>query len=491
MASQNEQEEVLGHLTFQPHIHDAEEYLSPSPLAATFDHSNLSPAMATTGMKRSASSSSSFHIPTPSHVTYVHPFGAPYYSTSSSASPTPDWAAMQFAQSYLPSPSHPPSSFPNTPVLGRNTPSPLPTLGELRTLSRSNSAAARAQAMSKLTGGKETPSDEDHNMHASSSRPNLQRADSLGTPTFGLATARTGRTQHGQEPLALNIQELRPRLQRSFTVSSSNMGEERRSAVGRRMMDRLAGRDAVRDQEREDEERKVRRLWEERHSASQENPDSEAEGSVDEDEDDTATLPKFERRSSVKPPQLRPTPVTEGALLVAPDRAISRNTMLSGEEAFEYEAHLRRSLSSRTARGTAGVTAQQVPAPSSQLHRNQAERHDEHIHGLIEHLPEEDPSLHQAPFHTPSRHVQQNSTSTGGTARLDHSPGRDSTPTRDALGSMLFVMGRGSASSSVTGGRIGEANWPMEVEENNGSDWVTPAKDFHRMAQTLGTSESY
>ena len=207
-------------------------------------------------MQRSASSSSSYHIPLSPNMTYAN--GTPQYSNPSSQTGTPDWTAMHHAQSYLP------SLTPVNALSGRSTPSPLPSLGELRTLQRSNSAAARAHAMSRLTGGRNTPSDEEALIQ--SARPNLQRADSLGMPRMlGMPVV------HRQEvpPHASSSDlDVRPRLQRSFTVSSSNMGEERRSAVGRRMVERLGERKAARDKE-EDE---VRRLWEARRAQEPEAP---------------------------------------------------------------------------------------------------------------------------------------------------------------------------------------------------------------------------
>ena len=137
--------------------------------------------------------------------------------------------------------------------------------------------------------------------------------------------------------------------------------------------------------------------------------------------------------------------------------------MRSAEEAFEYEAHLRRSLSSRTARGANGTVepARRTPTPQ---------------------ILEQPTSINLAPYElgevlTPprpafimtSRHTPHSSTSTEGTVRGETSPAS----TRDGLGSMMFVMGGG-------GKQAQEAKFPLEVEENSGSEWETPAKGLHR-----------
>ena len=466
-------------LTVQPSQYDAEEVLSPSPVATTFDQSSLSPSASGTGMQRSASSSSSYHIPSPPHMTYGHPFGMTSQSSSSSPSITPDWSAMQFAQSYLSSLS--PGAIAGSPFVpsnslrvGRNTPSPLPTLVELRTLQRSNSAAARAQAMSKLTGGKETPSDEDHTIHAGSSRPLLQRADSLGASrVFGLITARAAQARPKEEPPVAEMAETRPRLQRSFTVSSSNMGEERRSAVGRRMVKRLAESRAVRD--RDKDEITVRQLWEDRRVVHRE----EVEASEDSlGDDDTATMPLIERSLSTIMSQSNPNQLLRGDLLTAPDRSVSRNTNRSGEEAFEYAEHLRRSLSSRTTRVTVGPASDPDPNVILQLRKD-----DE-----LEQLPDNHslPQLQAATsstrniFATPIKHVPQSFRPNDEAALDNSSPSGHSMMSREALGSMLFTGGPGSPSGLVGVGKHNHSHWLTEAEDNGGSDWGTPAKDTHR-----------
>ncbi len=470
-------------LTIHPIHYDAEEVLSPSPIAGTSNHSALSPPMAT-GMQRSASSSSSYHIPTPPYMIYGQTYGTPYYSNTSSRSGTPDWSSMQLAQTYIPSLS--PAGMPASPfmpttgtsVLGRNTPSPLPTLGELRTLSRSNSAAARARAMEKLTGGKETPSDEDHTIQAFFSRPNLQRADSLGAPrVLDLAMSRATRGQPAEEPSIAEPTESRPRLQRSFTVSSTNMGEERRSAVGRRMVERLAKSKAAKDEVEVQDE--VRQLWEQRRGVPQEFERSEEYGSPAENE--TTMMQLVETPIPSESPRPEERRVIEGKHLAPPDRSASQNTMRSGEEAFEYEAHLRRSLSSRTARGGVGGIVQAVPNPEPPMR-------DQDVEQLHNDRPNPGQPLYLArplspprpAYATPTRHVQQDSTSTNGTARGSTSPSKDSMTSRDALGSVMFIVGRGSGSGPSGGGKEGESNWPIGVEDNNGSDWGTPAKHIHR-----------
>ncbi|ORY31383.1 hypothetical protein BCR39DRAFT_558172 [Naematelia encephala] len=410
----------------------AEEFLSPSPVTQTFNHAGLYPTQGPS-MSRTPSGSSSYHIPTPPHMGS----SSPYYN-SASPSPTPDWASLHLAQSYLPSL----SPIGLGPVLGkgRNTPSPLPSLGDLRDLQRSNSAAARAKAMSKLTGGRNTPSEEDQVIHGIQLRPNLQRSDSLGAPrpVAVLAALPT------PEPA---FAESKPRLQRSFTVSSSNMGEERRSAVGRRMVERLAERRAARDQE----ELEVRKLWQERRAEVD-------DGRSDQDsEEEEHIIPLVNRSSPLEPLKPTFTPPQDMDML-NPDRPISRNTMRSNAEPFEYEAHLRRSLSSRTARGAVGTAPEILPRLAEPMQ----------INATAEHLDPPHPT-----FVTPTRHVPHNSASTDHTIK-DQSPSMDSAISGDALHSMMFVVGSGSNTSVAPR----QGSFPMGVEENGASDWGTPARDM-------------
>ena len=431
--------------TVLPSPYGAEEMLSPSPIAATFDHASL--YASAVDPQRSASGSSSYHIPTPPQMSYNPSIGSPYTPSSGAT----DWAAMQLAQSYL----SPPTS---APMPGRNTPSPLPTLGELRTLQRSNSAAARAHAMSKLTG---SSVDE----QGSSSRPQLQRADSLGTSRFvGMALARRQPAMPVEAPVERPVS--RPRLERSFTVSGSNMGEERRSAVGRRMVERLATRKGSREKE-EDE---VRKLWEEKRvREAQDDVRHQDEGLEDkpvlglqgargrQDESLMPSLPRVEKSSPIEPPPVTEYPYGGGDLLAAPERSMSRGTMRSTQEPFEYESHLRRSLSSRTARD--GVTTRAT------LTSGLAADAVEEVHPA--------PSPPSSKYATPTRPIHRE-TSTEITSHEEQTPG--SVMSRDALGSMMFVMGRESANPV----QRREGSWPMEVEDNSGSDWGTPAKDLHR-----------
>ncbi|KAL1412940.1 hypothetical protein Q8F55_000689 [Vanrija albida] len=336
-----------------------EELLSPSPGSAF---------PVDVSMQRSVSASSSYHIPTPPYA-YGSATASPFYTAQPSpVAPGTDWAAYQLAQSYLPSisPAAPPSSFPAhlaTPTgAGRNTPSPLPSLGDLRNLSRSNSAAARAKAMDKLTGGKSsvtptrstnvgTPlsSEEDVTLGEPGPARSLFRSGTIGVPRmFGLPNDQPATVDDAVVPSApipdTAFDVPRPRLQRSFTVSSSNMGEERRSAVGRRMVERLAER----RQARQKEEAEVRNLWVERRRTR-----GLSTKIVDNTYDwDSNGSPGPEL--ATPPPELpaAPTPPRQlgRELLAVPDRTPSRSTERSDGEAFEYESHLRRSLSSRTAR---------------------------------------------------------------------------------------------------------------------------------------------
>ena len=478
--------DLMLHQKQSPMPADHQEVLSPSPVAQSFDHANMynTPMSATIQMQRSASASSSFHIPTTPHLAYGQNLGTPYLNSSSSSG-TPDWAAMQLAHSYLPSLS---PAVANHQGQGRNTPSPLPTLGELRTLQRSNSAVARAHAMSKLTGGRDTPSDEDHTLHDSMGQAGLHRADSLGAPRLlGMTSARAREAPEPAQEVGATL-EPRPRLQRSFTVSSSNMGEERRSAVGRRMVERLAERNAA----RQNEEEEVRRLWEERRAAAEtqdgahgqneqreeESRDTGITDDVDEESDILPSVPILQRTTPSHPPPPHAEHTTSDDMLSAPDRPTSRGTMRSAEEAFEYEAHLRRSLSSRTARGAVGAIVESVPKVEA---IEPAPLEPEEIHDTPSTYPDFEPLQPPiSPFSTPVRHTPDHSTSTNSTVQGSQSPRRESIMSRDALGSMMFVMGRGSATEPAGGARHGDGNWPDDIEENGASDWGTPARELNR-----------
>ena len=474
--------------------HDAQEILSPSPIARTFDHANM--YASTPGMQRSGSSSSSYHIPTPPQFTSGQSMGGgQYYLPTSAPSGTPDWAAMQLAHSYLPSLSPvgmPPSPMmpQGPPEMGRHTPSPLPTLGELRTLQRSNSAAARAQAMSKLTGGRDTPSESSRAptplVTAMTGGASLHRAGTVGAPRF-MGIERPKEESVMVSPKADDhptISEPKPRLQRSFTVSSSNMGEERRSAVGRRMVERLAERRAARQKEEEE----VRKLWEERrgtaHSVEYAIEDDSETGGDDVDQDDGVQNqelggdpPALRRISPIEP--AHPFNRNPGAsdFLQLPDRdqdrPISRVTMKSTDEPFQYESHLSRSLSGRTARNVSVSISGN--GETSQPHTPDGTDTPSHT---------QDSSLQDTlmlpnpVYATPTRHGPLGSTSMH-TLQESVSPG-DSIMSRDALGSMMFVMGGGSTSGQVSGVRPFEHNWPSEVEENGGSEWGSPLRDLQR-----------
>lgn len=531
----------LAHPVASPSPSDIQEILSPSPVQEHFDHAAIyaSPPPSALSMQRSASASSSYHMPTPNQLGY-NPLGTPYYSPSPGN--TPDWAAMQLAHSYLPSLSpagiHAPPFQQLHPGAGRNTPSPLPSLGELRTLQRSNSAMARAHAMSKLTGGRNTPSDEDHTLHPV--HPGLVRADTLN-PSKMLGVSQPAPevvTPAEEEESAATAAALpRPRLQRSFTVSSSNMGEERRSAVGRRMVARLGERKVARQQE-EDE---VRQLWEERRAAAENReeqggegvlqPEDRSEGGLEhggidqghhagehdgqfqhshheeadhyddqERYDDQGphgddhrsndhghqndgqgalhipqdTLPVFQRTSPAASPMPDYAVHMADDSLGVPDRPTSRGTMRS--EAFEYD-NLRRSLSSRTARKEMGIVeaVPKVDHPSNVSEVDDDEEEEMTSPGIHQALEEPLP-LPRPQYATPSRHVAKGSTSTNGTLQGGHSPG-DSIMSRDALGSMMFVMG--GTVPTPGSGKSGE-QWPSEVEEH-GSDWGTPARDHREL----------
>jgi hypothetical protein len=466
---------------------DHEEVLSSSPTDPDFDHSQM--------MQRSASQSSDFHLlPTPP---FLQNSGG--LSPASAASPS-DWSAMQLAQSYLPSLSpagYPPSPFGSRQHSSRNTPSPLPTLGDLRSLSRSNSQMARARAMDKLTGGRDTspippPMAQDDLTIKPTAAGRLHRAGTVGARVFNSPPIASALPAAEPSPTP---EPTRPRLQRSFTVSSTNMGEERRSAVGRRMVERLAERRAA----REKEEAEVRQMWEERRAIAEQVEDPESEPESDH------PVPIVQRHSPGEPAVEQFSHghgVTTGATqnLGVPERPVSRETMQSNGEAFEYESHLsnlRRSLSSRTARNAVGVVSdtepETLPPPQGSdvehLERNELERYyhpspivDQDVYDLAPPRPA---------FATPSRHVAQDSTSTDGTIqgdKGDKSPSSDTS--RDGLNSMMFVMGHGSQGGP--GDNRQQGSWPTEVGDQGSSDWGTPQRslDWTSPKQGGGTPTS-
>lgn len=451
------------------HEPDHEEVLSSSPTDPEFDHSQM--------MQRSTSQSSDFHLPTPP---FLQTSGGP--SPASAASPS-DWSAMQLAQSYMPSLSpagYSPSPFGSRQHSSRNTPSPLPSLGDLRTLSRSNSQMARARAMDKLTGGRDTspippPMAQDDLTINPSQTTRLHRAGTVGARVYNSPPVAP------DPPIKVPAsapEPTRPRLQRSFTVSSTNMGEERRSAVGRRMVERLAERRAA----REKEEAEVRQMWEERRAMAEqvEDPESEPES--------PHPVPIVQRHSPGEPAieQFSHHNVTFGnnqvQTLGVPERPVSRETMQSNGELFEYESHLRRSLSSsRTARNAVGVVSDTepdtIPAPQGSdvehLERDDNLERYYHPSPLID-QDEIDLAPPRPAFATPSRHVAQDSTSTEGTVQGDKSPGSDTS--RDGLNSMMFVMGHGSQGGP--GNSRQQGSWPTEVGGQGSSDWGTPQRSL-------------
>lgn len=330
--------------------------------------------------------------------------------------------------------------------------------------------------MSKLTGGgRKMATDENYSLVQPGGRPSLQRADTGG------AVRLLGGTRL-QAPAILPVEtrlnttpEHRPRLQRSFTVSSTDMGEERRSAVGRRMVERLAGRRAVRQKE----EGEMRVLWEKRRSAAGSGP-----GSLDHDEEfqRDPSIPVLQRTSPIDSLFDDPRIDDRSGMLSPDDRPVSRGTVASGDGAFEYDSHLRRSLSSRTARGAVAdaVVATQIPmsleAPIfEQL--NDAPGHYHHPHPG-EHVAQSNTQTAQA---TSSRHQANSSTSTQATI-LGKQSSHGSIMSRDALGSMTFILG---GSGTPKSGHLSDGSWPREMESNSNSEWGTPAKDIHRASILL------
>lgn len=518
-SSANTSEE--GHNSSSAEGHSA----APSPIKPNhYDYddeellANDGSGLAAETMQRAASDSSSLHIPTPPLMGFGSSSGnSPFYSAQASpVGPGADWPTTAYPHGLSPI-SVPPSSFPQslTPTgMGRNTPSPLPTLGELRNLSRSNSAAARAKAMCKLTGQPVTPtrstnfptpmsSDEDVTFGGLGSR--LTRSGTIGVPRmFGLIGHPVDDTAAILPPAPIPDTAFdipRPRLQRSFTVSSSNMGEERRSAVGRRMVERLASRRA----NRQEEEADVRKLWEERRRevgkstdtwgtprksrpVTEAPEDDQAEQFQDvhesfEDAQDVGITNDHSLRGEedeelgdqdwsrmaqedgieemddgpiLPPPSANSGPITSsadqsparrhqlfaaGGLMAGGvaaaalaagggDRTPSRNTERSDE--FEYEAHLRRSMSSRTARaefdGSPEKALPAVPALPSSLIEDHSVA--DSIPGAFPHDPAP-PSQGDSgalavpvqPFATASRHAPQASVSSDSTVLPpDNSP---------------------------------------------------------------------
>ncbi|WVQ72844.1 hypothetical protein IAR50_002405 [Cryptococcus sp. DSM 104548] len=446
---------------------DEQEMLSPSPVHAGFDHGATYPSPVDPAtVQRSASAADSYNRP---YNIPISPIG----------SQTPDWQAIQLAQSYLPSLTPTSISHFQPP---RSTPSPLPTLGELRTLQRSNSQAARAHAMNKLTGGQNIAvSDEDITLHPSPARTGLQRAGTLGAPRGLGILARRGNVDEPviklEQPNA-GLEKPRPRLQRSFTVSSSNMGEERRSAVGRRMVERLAERREA----SKNEEAEVRRLWEERQAAAE--------------SQDTGLAKKSQDLAQSPPSRLgKPDTAASSDMLAAPavddERPTSGGTFRSAQ--FEYEDHLRRSLSSRTARGAMGTAPE--PVPTTVTDPQDVEPEEEHLTtptfvrsgdvtgAAAEAYLDNSPLLPPQPsFATPTRYTNHDSTLSNSTVQGEgtpnsFTPGDSSTTT--GLDSMMFFMdGTPTGQPHVQAGAA-DGNWPSDIGEG-GSDWGTPGRELHQ-----------
>jgi hypothetical protein len=236
------------------------------------------------------------------------------------------------------------------------------------------------------------------------------------------------------------------------------------------MVERLAERRAA----REKEEAEVRQMWEERRAAA----DQAQELDQDSESESEQTVPVLQRHSPEKPDVEHINHgVTFGGTqtLGIPERPESRETMRSNGGPFEYESHLRRSLSSRTARNAIGVVsdteADPIPAP-----QGSDVEHLDHYYASspeVEH-DQFDLTPPKPSFATPSRHVQQDSTSTDGTIQGDKSPGSDSGG--DGLNSMMFVLGSGSQGNPIN--QRHEGNWPTEVGEPGSSEWGTPARSI-------------
>ena len=428
---------------------DQEEMLSPSPRPDQYAYPYI---------PRSASSSS-LHpnaIPTPPHLMPYSQASTPYDSSSSaSPSPHPDWS-MGIPNPYMPQLSPVPliGHSPYMNPVGRNTPSPLPSLGELRNLSRSNSTAARARAMDKLTGGRETPNTAALAPSAvvatqddTPTRPGLQRADSLGSRTHAPVA-----NLHAAHPPSA-FMEPRPRLQRSFTVSSSNMGVERRSAVGRRMVARLAERAADQQAEVEEQEAEVRRLWEERTGRA----DGQSEGVQGDDEYDQSyeeggqteqEQPIVVVRHSAESVRPRTADRDHGSLMPPlDDRPGSRNTQRSHTDAFEYAQHLSRSQSTRTARNMP-LTPEQPVEP-----------------------------VQNAMTVEPVETLQVTDTPQRAAVPEDDQPRSSEYAGGDELNSMTFVMS--SSSTPDAGMRQVSNGYPVSIADQS-AEWTTPKKDTRK-----------
>lgn len=261
------------------------------------------------------------------------------------------------------------------------------------------------------------------------------------------------------------------------------------------MVERLAERRAARQKEEEE----VRRLWEERKAAT----DPIGKGQAhDIGRPGTDEQEQFQVTSSVSKTyddggvQIQAPTVASSNLLSAPERPVSGVTMQSAQ--FEYEDHLRRSLSSRTARGAVGVISEPVPpmtVPSVQSEATEEDTEQLNTPTLpqnpMNHHPKSQasgasvPDLDapllppHPPFITPTRHIAHDSTST--IQGSSNSPGGSSTPGGSSilsgLDSMMFVTGgTGGHYAQLTS--QGEVNWPVEAAE--GSDWGTPGKEMHR-----------
>lgn len=462
---------------------DRQEMLAPSPQpSSSYD---LSP-------NRDLSASPTL-IPSP-----IRPL-----AYSQSPSPTPDRSGYHLFTGASPSQQH----F-NVP--GRSTPSPLPTLGELRNLSRSNSTAARANAMKKLMGDSSTPD-------APIIKPSLQRADSLGAPTqrYMSTTMVPSRSagvdvpslavdsDHEEDAFSAAQSASQVRLGRSHTVGAGG-GEERRSAVGRRMMARLGNRAGTPASNNVSP-----------HSASgsasgQESPSRSGLGrqlSLSELRA-RANLRKAEPPSptTVAPAGVLPLdpeipclvhpsstedlvdspvstsrlyPPTLGEALALPsERSVSRSTNFStgtGEEAFEYEHHLRRSFSNRTARN-AELDATPRDSEDRERESKPLQATDESVETILgepavgqfydtqstaQGLP-----LPQPPFYSANAtlHTPRASTSTA----MADSPGGSSST--DVLGQMVFTMGGRNGSQSTRGFSAG--SFPVGIDDSPGRDWT-------------------
>ncbi|CAK9785052.1 hypothetical protein CC85DRAFT_262974 [Cutaneotrichosporon oleaginosum] len=474
------------------HYGGDEELLAASPSANAIRSGGGS------SMQRSNSDSSSFHMPTP----YGSANASPFFTAQASPASNPgtDWAAYQLAQSYLPSISPvpptnataPPSSFPTnlTPGggggAGRNTPSPLPSLGELRNLSRSNSAAARQNAMNKLIGGAATPtktrnpggmlssSEEDVTLSLPGSARALHRSGTIGVPRMFGMPAETVVDDSTITPIPDTAYDVpRPRLQRSFTVSSSNMGEERRSAVGRRMVERLGARRAARQQE----EQEVRQLWEERRRTrgSQKGIDiSTPDGTPPR----PAVAPSV---APVKPPPTAFAAAVGGGGLAAllasagSDRTPSRSTQHS-DNVFEYEAHLKRSMSTRTARTEA---MEESPAFESRpAFDDMGEIGGDH--GIDDPTPLPIPEL---PFATPKKHTAHESISSSATTVM----GKAVSPATTSLERVPSAPSMDPFNSYHSSQQSGSMYDDEREERLDGDDWDAHTHDFTRQTSRPDT----